>query len=737
MSKQDKKKAVEGFGKRRFSPYYLEYVKMTSFGRFSNTIVGAFGPGLNVVYGPNEAGKTTVNELVKGVLFGWPAARGENNPYRPDTADRAGSLFFRYGGRSDVVELTRLKNSDEADPDSLILGDIDPDTYETMFALTSDELLRLDSHNEMTARLLTAGSGTHVSPAQALASIEGQIKELLSRSMHNADSIRSLQREKDRLGALKSEGMARADQLRSAEAKLVELKKRQETLDATIRDLDRRVEELRSHAARLESLDAEIESARAELVDTSGALEGLEPTAPEGDGSPNVTMSEEYRLRDEITDWEEGRSHLSHAVENARRDALKSQTDFEMSETDPNAEEKGRRAKKQRVLRVASALLIPLFVMFLGAYFFTHPQTFGGVSSLILSLLLFLAGLLLAAVGMVMGLKPSHLEEELAEERKKKEWVMLQDRKTLAVCEAALEDHDRRIREFLDENGLGAAEGSLRRARRLLDEAHEARHAREVANQNKQALAVKRTMLSRRLGDARAQRAELCRSEGIDENLAFEDLQRVLARTGDERSRTREVSLDTQRRIGEITQELSAARRDFDVDDVKLQESLVKTRLSEAHHRLAVLLLAKRSLESAISEWERKSQPEVYAHASRLLSQMTDGAWVQVRMNAEGYLEVVDGIMTPRAPHLLSLGTRQQLYLSLRIALLMAAENVGKALPVICDDILVNFDDRRRRQAVIALKELAARRQVIVFTCHPDVASLVRDVDPQSNLVEL
>lgn len=93
--------------------------------------------------------------------------------------------------------------------------------------------------------------------------------------------------------------------------------------------------------------------------------------------------------------------------------------------------------------------------------------------------------------------------------------------------------------------------------------------------------------------------------------------------------------------------------------------------------------------------------------------------------------------MTPRAPHLLSLGTRQQLYLSLRIALLMAAENVGKALPVICDDILVNFDDRRRRQAVIALKELAARRQVIIFTCHPDVASLVRDVDPQSNLVEL
>ena len=54
---------------------YLEYVKLTNFGKFANMIVGPFKPGLNVVYGANEAGKTTVSELIKGVLFGWRASQ--------------------------------------------------------------------------------------------------------------------------------------------------------------------------------------------------------------------------------------------------------------------------------------------------------------------------------------------------------------------------------------------------------------------------------------------------------------------------------------------------------------------------------------------------------------------------------------------------------------------------------------------------------------------------------------
>lgn len=51
---------------------YLQRAHMTAFGRFIDRTLGPFKPGLNVVYGPNEAGKTTARAFVGGVLFGWP-----------------------------------------------------------------------------------------------------------------------------------------------------------------------------------------------------------------------------------------------------------------------------------------------------------------------------------------------------------------------------------------------------------------------------------------------------------------------------------------------------------------------------------------------------------------------------------------------------------------------------------------------------------------------------------------
>ncbi|MEG0324135.1 MAG: sugar ABC transporter ATP-binding protein, partial [Raoultibacter sp.] len=188
---------------------------------------------------------------------------------------------------------------------------------------------------------------------------------------------------------------------------------------------------------------------------------------------------------------------------------------------------------------------------------------------------------------------------------------------------------------------------------------------------------------------------------------------------------------------GELKQELAHARRMKQFDAHKLEYQQVVTRLSESERDYARLLLARNMLESAIAAWESKSQPEVYRQASRLLASMTAGVWVQVRMSEEGRLQVIDHVKTVREPLYLSLGTCQQLYLSLRIALLMTADNVGRVIPIMADDILVNFDEERRRGAALALMELAEKRQVILFTCHEEIVRLMQDADEQLNVVEL
>ena len=74
-------------GDERRAPY-LQYLRIERFGRFADHTVGPFDEHLNIVFGANEAGKTTLSSFVGGVLFGWEEARGNRNTYKPVGAER-------------------------------------------------------------------------------------------------------------------------------------------------------------------------------------------------------------------------------------------------------------------------------------------------------------------------------------------------------------------------------------------------------------------------------------------------------------------------------------------------------------------------------------------------------------------------------------------------------------------------------------------------------------------------
>jgi uncharacterized protein YhaN len=79
----------------------------------------------------------------------------------------------------------------------------------------------------------------------------------------------------------------------------------------------------------------------------------------------------------------------------------------------------------------------------------------------------------------------------------------------------------------------------------------------------------------------------------------------------------------------------------------------------------------------------------------------------------------------------MSSGTRDQLYLALRLASLQKRLDAGEPMPFIVDDILVNFDDKRSGETLKALADLALRTQVIVFTHHQHLVNLADAViDP-------
>ena len=79
-------------------------------------------------------------------------------------------------------------------------------------------------------------------------------------------------------------------------------------------------------------------------------------------------------------------------------------------------------------------------------------------------------------------------------------------------------------------------------------------------------------------------------------------------------------------------------------------------------------------------------------------------------------------------------GTRDQLYLALRVATLERYADPAIPCPSVLDDILVHFDDDRARAALELIGELSERMQVLFFTHHARLVELARETIRGSRL---
>jgi len=74
----------------------------------------------------------------------------------------------------------------------------------------------------------------------------------------------------------------------------------------------------------------------------------------------------------------------------------------------------------------------------------------------------------------------------------------------------------------------------------------------------------------------------------------------------------------------------------------------------------------------------------------------------------------------------LSAGTRDQLYLALRLAGIEQHLKHNQPLPLVIDDLLINFDDERSAATMKYLGELAKKTQVLFFTHHNRMVEIAR-----------
>lgn len=145
------------------------------------------------------------------------------------------------------------------------------------------------------------------------------------------------------------------------------------------------------------------------------------------------------------------------------------------------------------------------------------------------------------------------------------------------------------------------------------------------------------------------------------------------------------------------------------------------------------LSLAEQLIVDTQARFERERQPAVLAAASNYFATLTAGAYHRLRQQ-EHRIVVIDRHGRARSPEALSRGTIEQLYLCIRLGLVTDFAERVVPLPLVLDDVLVNVDPQRARLVAEVLARIAGQHQILLFTCHPETAGVLRSVIPECGL---
>jgi uncharacterized protein YhaN len=182
----------------------------------------------------------------------------------------------------------------------------------------------------------------------------------------------------------------------------------------------------------------------------------------------------------------------------------------------------------------------------------------------------------------------------------------------------------------------------------------------------------------------------------------------------------------TFEQLGTIKQELKQLETDRRGIRVRRELANVDDDLREAWRTWFAASLADDAIQDVASQFEQANQPEMLAAAIPFLKKLTLGKynhlWAPL---GRKQLFVDDDESESRPAERLSGGTREQLFLSIRLAMVKAFARNNVDLPMVLDDVTVNFDQDRSDAAVETLLDFTRDgQQLLVFTSHLHYAQL-------------
>jgi hypothetical protein len=184
-------------------------------------------------------------------------------------------------------------------------------------------------------------------------------------------------------------------------------------------------------------------------------------------------------------------------------------------------------------------------------------------------------------------------------------------------------------------------------------------------------------------------------------------------------------------RRGEINQEMKTLAENRRLAAAKFELGCVEEKIARATRRWQLTGVTIRMLEVVRERYEAERQPETLSEASLYLEKLTSGKYVRIWTPlGQHELRIDDHDGHPLSIEVLSRGTREAVFLSLRLALVASYGRRGVNIPMVLDDVLVNLDQPRSIAAVRVLSDFAKDgRQILFFTCHEHIQKMFEEVN--------
>ncbi|MBE0689143.1 MAG: hypothetical protein IH587_03360 [Anaerolineae bacterium] len=207
-----------------------------------------------------------------------------------------------------------------------------------------------------------------------------------------------------------------------------------------------------------------------------------------------------------------------------------------------------------------------------------------------------------------------------------------------------------------------------------------------------------------------------------------------------------EIQRELDPRIKELSEKRGGARSELQKMDGRSKAATMEDAAQSALARVRRLAdrylrvrLASRILKTEIDRYRREHQDPILKLATGYFSQLTLGGFSGLRSDFdESGNPILVGVCpdgSTKTVEGMSSGTRDQLYLALRLATLEWRLEKHEPMPFVADDILVNFDDDRSEATLRALATLAQKNQVILFTHHQQIVKTVEALKMDNHVI--